>query len=143
MKKISLLTGCVATALFVLVGVVGAADDGDLPKVHKQSGSTFMTGGAQDAQRKAMGKAAPKYPIQLVFLSTNPESDMSGVKVTMRNVSGDPILEAPSEGPHFFINPPASGRYTFDIEYNGEKKSVTKDLVGRRYLVLEFKFGDK
>ena len=142
MRKFFLLTGCFATALFLLSGVAGA-DDGILPKVRKQGGSTYMTGGAQDAQRMAMGKVAPKYPIQLVFLSANPESDMSGVKVTLRNVSGDAILEASSEGPHFFINPPAGGRYTFDIEYNGEKKSVTKDLVGRRYLVLEFKFGEK
>jgi hypothetical protein len=119
------------------------ADESLLPKVHKQSGSTFMSGGAQDEQRKAMGKVAPRYPIQLVFKSSNPEADMSGVKVTMRNVSGDPILEAVSEGPFFFINPPASGRYTFDIEFNGEKQSITKDLIGRRYLALEFRFDGK
>jgi hypothetical protein len=137
------MVGVKAVLFFAVFMAPCMADDSLLPKVHKQSGSTFMSGGAQEEQRKSMGKVAPRYPIQLVFKSSNPETDMSGVKVTMRNVSGDPILEAVSEGPHFFINPPASGRYTFDIEFNGEKQTVTKDLIGRRYLVLEFKFGGK
>ena len=128
---------------FMLLMAPCMADESLLPKVHKQSGSTFMSGGAQEEQRKAMSKVAPRYPIQLVFKSANSEADMSGVKVTMRNVSGEPILEAQSDGPPFFINPPASGRYTFDIEFNGEKQTVTKDLIGRRYLMLEFKFGGK
>jgi hypothetical protein len=111
------------------------------PKVHRQGAYTYMTGGAEEAERKAMFKVAAKYPIQLIFAKDVEEGDMRGVKVTLRNVSGDPVVEAVSEGPYFYINPPASGRFTFDIEYNGEKKSTMKDLVGRRYLVLEFKFG--
>jgi hypothetical protein len=117
------------------------AEDTPPPKVHKQGNYTYMTGGAEEAERKAMFKVAAKYPIQLIFAKDVQEGDMRGVKVTLRNVSGDPVLEAVSEGPYFYVNPPASGRYTFDVEYNGEKKSVMKDLVGRRYLVLEFKFG--
>jgi hypothetical protein len=111
------------------------------PKIHKQGEYTYMSGGADEAQRKAMFKVAPKFPIQLIFAKDVQEGDMSGVKVTLRNVSGDAVLEALSEGPYFYINTPASGRYTFEVEYNGEKKSTMKDLVGRRYLVLEFKFG--
>ena len=41
------------------------------------------------------------------------------------------------------MNPPAGGRFIIDAEYNGEKLTRTKDLVGRRYLVLEFKFRAK
>jgi hypothetical protein len=41
------------------------------------------------------------------------------------------------------MNPPAGGRFIIDAEYHGEKQSATKDLVGRRYLVLEFKFHPK
>ncbi|MND06741.1 hypothetical protein D3C83_282980 [compost metagenome] len=53
------------------------------------------------------------------------------------------MIEALSEGPYFYINPPAGGRFTIDAEYNGEKQSLTKDLIGRRYLVLEYKFATK
>ena len=141
MKRIKLFLTAIAGVLFSLWMGPVLSDDSLLPKVHKQRGSTYMSGGVQEEQRKAMGKVAPRYPIQLVFHSATSEADMSSVKVTMRDVSGNALLEAQSEGPHFFINPPASGRYTFDIEYNGEKQSVTKDLVGRRYLMLEFKFG--
>ena len=34
----------------------------------------------------------------------------------------------------------AGGRYTIEAEFDGEKQSMTKDLVGRRYLILDFKF---
>ena len=44
-----------------------------------------------------------------------------------------------SEGPAFYFNPP-SGRWTIDAEYNGETVSKTVDLIGRRYIVLEFDF---
>ncbi len=53
------------------------------------------------------------------------------------------MIEAVSDGPYFYMNPPAGGRFVIDAEYNGEKQTMTKDLVGRRYLVLEFKFHPK
>jgi hypothetical protein len=132
---------------FVLAGMLLAlaalplhADEADPPKVHKQGGSTYLSGGVDEPQRKAMVKVAPKYPIQLVFEVHGEVNGVTGVKVTLRDVKGDAILEAVSEGPFFYINPPAGGRYTIEAEFKGEKQSTTKDLVGRRYLILDFKF---
>jgi hypothetical protein len=93
-----------------------------------------------EPQRKAMVKVAAKYPIQLIFEVHGGVDGVSGVKVTLRDIKGDAILEAVSEGPYFYINPPAGGRYTIEAEFDGEKQSTTKDLVGRRYLILDFKF---
>ena len=116
------------------------ADDAEPPKVHKQGGSTYVSGGGDAAHRKAMFTVAPKYPIQLIFEVHGEVDGVKGVKVTLRDIKGDAILEAVSEGPYFYINPPAGGRYTIEAEINGEKQSMTKDLVGRRYLILEYKF---
>ena len=99
-----------------------------------------MSGGVDEPHRKAMFKVAPKYPIQLIFEVRGEVDGVTGVKVTLRDIGGNAILEAVSEGPYFYINPPAGGRYTIEAEFNGEKQSMTKDLVGRRYLILEYKF---
>ena len=123
--------------------IVWAADEVEPPKVHKQGGSTYVTGGSGEAQRKALFKIANKFPIQLIFEVEGEATDISGVKVTLTDQSGNALVKAVSEGPYFYMNPPAGGRFTIDAEYNGEKQTRTKDLVGRRYLVLEFKFHAK
>ena len=136
---------CVTAGLLIALAapVLLAADEVDPPKVHKQGGSTYATGGSGEAQRKAMFKIANKFPIQLIFEVEGETADISGVKVTLTDLSGNALIEAVSEGPYFYMNPPAGGRFTIDAEYNGEKQTITRDLVGRRYLVLEFKFHAK
>jgi len=137
MKKIHYV---VAGLLLVLGALPLHADEVEPPKARKQGGSTYLSGGVDEPQRKAMVKVAPKYPIQLIFEVHGEVDGVTGVKVTLRDIKGEAILEAVSEGPFFYINPPAGGRYTIEAEFNGEKQSMTKDLVGRRYLILDFKF---
>jgi len=140
-----LKTHWVAASLLITLAmpVVVAADEAEAPKIHKQGGSTYATGGIGEAQRKALFKIAPKFPIQLIFEVEGDKTDISGVKVKLTDQSGNSLIEAVSEGPYFYMNPPAGGRFIIDVEYNGDKQSTTKDLVGRRYLVLEFKFHPK
>ncbi|HVY05984.1 MAG TPA: hypothetical protein VHB46_08400 [Burkholderiales bacterium] len=132
-----------AIAAALALPAAHAADEVEPPKVHKQGGSTYVTGGYDPAERKAMFKIANKFPIQLIFEVEGQDLDMKGVKVTLTDLSGNALIEAVSEGPYFYMNPPAGGRFTIDAEYRGEKQSMTKDLVGRRYLVLEYKFHPK
>ena len=136
---------CVTAGLLIalVAPMLQAADEVEPPKVRKQGGTTYVTGGSGEAQRKALFKIANKFPIQLIFEVEGEVADISGVKVTLTDLSGNALIEAVSEGPYFYMNPPAGGRFTIDAEYNGEKQSRTKDLVGRRYLVLEFKFHAK
>ena len=135
--KIGVMTGLL---LALAVPMLHAADDLEPPNVCKQGSTTYVTGGSGEAQRKALFKIANKFPIQLIFEIEGEATDISGVKVTLTDLSGNALIEAVSEGPYFYMNPPAGGRFTIDAEYNGEKQTRTKDLVGRRYLVLEFKF---
>ena len=58
----------------------------------------------------------------------------------VKNVSGELMVEAKAGGPFFYINPPASGRFTLEAQFEGQSITMTKDLVGRRYLNLVFDF---
>ena len=110
----------------------------DIP-VRKQSGINFVSGGMTDDERKEMQRISNKYPMQLVFIAGENQAPIKGVKVTVKDLKGSPQIEALSEGPYFYFNPP-SGRWIMDAEYDGEVVSRTVDLIGRRYMLLEFKF---
>lgn len=133
----------VIAILLMLAAPALHADEAEPPKVNKKAGSTWVSGGGAEADRKALFKLAPKFPIQLIFQVGGEIEGVTGVKVTLRDQYGESMLDVVSEGPYLYINPPAGGRFTIDAEYNGEKQSQTKDLVGRRYLILEYKFAAK
>lgn len=88
-----------------------------------------------------MQAIAPRFPIQLYFRVEGSETPVSEVNVTVRDVQGDIVLEAQSEGPMFFVDAD-SGRYTIEAEYAGEILSETKDLTGRRYLRIKYRFNE-
>jgi len=127
-----------ALVLAALAGIA-VADEAALGiKVHKQSGINFITGGLGD-EAKAFEQVAQRYPVQLIFTVGGEHAQIRDVKVAVRDVKGDAVLEALSEGPLFYVNTP-SGRWTFEAEWNGEKQTKTKDQTGRRYLVMDFDF---
>jgi hypothetical protein len=107
--------------------------------VRKQSGIPFVSGGVTEAQRQELQRIANKYPMQLVFTAEGRPPELKGVKIKVRDLRGDTLIEAVSEGPLFYFNPP-SGRWTMEAELDGETVTRTVDLVGRRYIVLEFHF---
>lgn len=140
MRAVSLWQG-VLTGLAGLALVVGvaAADEAAVGiKVHKQGGINYITGGGGETE-KAFEQVANRYPVQMRFTLGGEHVDTGPVHVTLRDIKGDAQVEADTEGPLFYINPP-SGRWTFEAERNGEKQSKTKDLTGRRYLVIDFDF---
>ncbi|MCC7548821.1 MAG: hypothetical protein IT532_13730 [Burkholderiales bacterium] len=130
----------------LLCALLGASSGwtGDKPQaieipVRKQGGIEYVSGGSTDAEKKAMHKVANRYPMQLVFTGPDPTRELEGVKITVIDLRGDRIIDAVSAGPWFYFNPP-SGRYTMKAQYAGESVERTVDLVGRRYIVLEFHF---
>ena len=134
MKRIVLLT-------MLLLGLGAASAAIAEMEIHTQQGVRYVTGGGTPEQDKQMRKLAPRFPIHLFFAAEGLEERIEGVAVTVRDVSGNVILEASSEGPLFFVDV-VGGRYTVDAEYAGEKQSQTRDLTGRRYLQLRYIFGE-
>lgn len=113
----------------------------DEMKLRRQGEYTFISGGLNEEETAFLDAQAPKYPIQLVFRNHGLIDGVKDVNITVRNVKGEAVVEALSRGPYFYVNPPAGGRFTIEAELSGEKLSMTKDLVGRRYLHLVFEFG--
>jgi hypothetical protein len=137
-----LTTILLATALFASVNLPATAQTPPFAdiKVHKQSSINYVSGGVTAEERKELARIANKYPMQLLFTLEGHPEGATGVKVTVKDLKGDKLIEAVAEGPYFFLNPPSS-RWTMDAEYEGETISRTVDLIGRRYIVLEFHFG--
>ena len=102
-------------------------------KLQRQGEYTFITGGVNDEEQTYLDAQAPKYPIQLVFRNNGQVTDV-------KNVSGEVMVETKIKGPFLYLNPPASGRFTFEADLGSETISMTKDLIGRRYLHLVFDF---
>lgn len=118
----------------------GFSAQAEVIKVQRQGEYTFITGGIGDDEHAFLEAQAPKYPIQLVFRNNGLIIDNKDVLVRVKSVSGELMVEAKAGGPFFYINPPASGRFTLEAQFNGQSISMTKDLVGRRYLNLVFDF---
>jgi hypothetical protein len=110
-------------------------------KESRQGDYTLVSGGNDEAEVAQLEKLAPRYQIQLLFLRKEDKSGLPGVQVRVRNTAGDLMVETTTRGPWLYVNPPAGGRYTIEAEYDGEVLAKTRDLVGRRYLQLEFQFG--
>ena len=109
-------------------------------KLQRQGEYTFITGGLNDEEQSYLEAQAPKYPIQLVFRNNGQIADIKDVALRVKNVSGDVMVETKIKGPFLYLNPPASGRFTFEADMGAETISMTKDLIGRRYLHLVFDF---
>ena len=144
MKHISMSVAVLGAIMMVTMGggpVPAFAAEEELPPVvvHKQSGFAYISGGVGELGRMAMAKVANKYPMQLIFTAEGEGPDLTGVKVTVRDRMLKKQIEAVSEGPAFYFTPD-SGRWTIDAEYKGEGISRTVDLIGRRYIMLEFHF---
>lgn len=112
----------------------------DVLKIQRQGEYTFITGGIDDHERAFLEVQAPKYPIQLVIRNNGLLSESKEILIRVKNVSGELMVEAKALGPFFYINPPASGRFTLEAQLGAQSIVMTKDLVGRRYLNLVFDF---
>ncbi len=110
------------------------------PEILKYRGTPYVSGGVTEKERKRMDRIAGRFPMHIVLISDQSEQPISGAKVTVKDISGNVLVEAVSEGPLFFVDV-IGGRYTVEAEYNGELLTETKDLTGRRHLRLRFRFG--
>lgn len=129
----------VAVGMTLLAAAPMALSDG--LKQGRQGDYTLVSGGVNSAEVDELEKLAQRYQIQLLFKRQGEKDGVTGVKVRVRNTPGELMVETTSTGPYLYVNPPSGGRYTIEAELDGETLTKTRDLVGRRYLHLEFDFG--
>jgi hypothetical protein len=138
-EEVDLRKALLGVVCLLAVGQVLAVDEASVGiKVRQQSGANYVTGGiGEDAE--AFLEISPRYPIHLKFQQGGRDIQEKGVQVKVIDVKGEPLVEAMAEGPLFYVNPP-SGRWKFEIAWQGQTLTQTKDLTGRRYLDLVFDF---
>lgn len=133
----------VILAVVLLLGSTGlvSAAANDL-EIHDQQGVRYISGGMTKDELDELNKMAPRFPVHIVMIDHKMQHQpIKGVDVTVRDVSGNVILEAKSDGPLMFVDV-IGGRYTVEAAYQGETLKETKDLTGRRYLRLRFTFNE-
>ena len=92
----------------------------DVLKIQRPGEYTFITGGIDDDERAFLEVQAPKYPIQLVIRNNGLLSESKEILIRVKNVSGELMVEAKALGPFFYINPPASGRFTLEAQLGAQ-----------------------
>lgn len=108
-------------------------------KVRRQGSINFVTGGIGDEERARFESIAARYPVQLIFRAGDAFLDRKGVKVRVLDARGESVVEWTADGPLFYVNVPG-GRWTFEGTLDGRTVAHTRDLTGRRYLVIDFHF---
>jgi hypothetical protein len=128
-------------ATFVFALNASAFADEALPpiKVRHEGDINYVYGGMDELERKALGKLAERYQMQLSFSRAGSSEKVTGVKVTLIDYKGDRALEKVVDGPIFFANLPA-GRWTVKAELDGETYDKTMDVNGRFYITLAVQF---
>ena len=133
--KLKVITFIIA----ILIMTASPVTFAEKPEILKYRGVQYVSGGMNELERTQMDNLASRFPMHLVLTSAVEEGPISGVLVTVKDLSGDIVLEQESRGPLFFVEV-VGGRYTVQATYNGQTLTETKDLTGRRYLRLRFKF---
>ena len=107
----------IATALFA-ASAARASIDSEMPAAQKAGPITYMSGGSDPAQAKAMHSEAAAYPLELDFFwgRGQKETPVNGVEWSIRNAAGHELLDASSSGPMVLASLP-SGRYTVTAHY--------------------------
>ena len=132
----------IISAVVLLLGFSGILSAASDLEIHDQQGVRYVTGGMTKEEVDELNRMAPRFQVHIVMIDHKMQHQpIKGVDVTMRDVSGNVVLQAKSEGPLMFVDV-IGGRYTVEAVYNGQTLSETKDMTGRRYLRLRFTFNE-
>jgi hypothetical protein len=139
-KKSIILTGASLVLMLGWAALSFATDDfGGLtcPVIMKNYESVFyITGGIGLEERRALEKIGKKFSLKLVFAVTG-GNYLGDVRVVIKNMAGEVILDAMSDGPWFFADPP-QGRYNITVQAGGQAQSKVVQVSSRRQTMISF-----
>ena len=95
-----------------------SASGASLPPVQSQGQTEFVTGGIGLDESEAIKKEGRSWPLMLEFAQASaPHPEYIGdVKITVKDKSGNVVLDATGEGPYMLIKL-APGKYSLDATY--------------------------
>jgi hypothetical protein len=98
-----------------------------LPQVQSQGQAEFITGGVGKDESEAIAQAAGTWPLMLeLSQSAAPRAEfISDVQITIKDKSGNTVLDMRSEGPYVLVKLPA-GKYSLDGTY--ESKTLHRNV---------------
>ena len=98
-----------------------------LPQVQSQGQTEFITGGVGKDESDAIAQAAGAWPLMLeLSQSAAPRAEfISDVQITIKDKSGNTVLDMTSAGPYVLVRLPA-GKYSLDATY--ESKALHRDI---------------
>jgi len=117
-------------AIAAIQGVSGSAVAGDLyttPVAQTRNGITYLSGGIGESESIAMKEAARDYTLMLTFASQPTGSYLADVEVSIKDISGSPVLESLTGGPILLVQL-ALGQYRISAVSNGETVDKTVDI---------------
>jgi hypothetical protein len=128
--KIVVMPAVVMAGIFsVVFSTSGVAQEEmvSLPPVQSQGQAEFLTGGVGKDESDAISRAAGAWPLVLeLSQSLPPRAEyISDVQITIKDKSGNTVLDMTSEGPYVLVKLPA-GKYSLDATY--ESKTLHRDI---------------
>jgi len=99
-----------------------------LPQVQSQGQAEFITGGVGKDESEAIAQAAGTWPLMLELSQSaaTPRAEfISDVQITIKDKSGNTVLDMRSEGPYVLVKLPA-GKYSLDATY--ESKTLHRNV---------------
>ena len=103
------------------------AGNSSLPPIQSQGQTEFVTGGVGRDESEAMKKEGRAWPLllELTQASAPRPEYISDVQITIKDKSGNTVLDATAEGPYMLIRL-APGKYSLDATY--ESATLHRDL---------------
>lgn len=122
--------------LWLFLSFLAFAED-PLIKPQTQGEVSFVSGGVGGDERAAMQAMRADYNLSLLFSVAGSGEYLSDVKVSIKDSSGNNLLDAVSDGPMLFakLKP---GRYTVSADNNGQVMRKTATVGNSRLTSLAF-----
>lgn len=94
-----------------------------LPPVQSQGQTEYLTGGIGEEESRAILKEGSSWPLmlELAQADTPRAAFISDVLVTIKDGSGNTVLETVTEGPYLLVKLPP-GKYSLDATYESTKR---------------------
>jgi len=123
------LTTFAAAFLVTSMAYLAPAAADDLFEEKSQGSVRYATGGIGADEVAAFKAAAPRYPLELLFAQKATPNDvyMADVQVTVKEATGQTVLDTVSGGPFLLAQLPP-GKYRIEAKSDGVMKQQTVEV---------------